>query len=160
MAFAETWDATFESEPADSEGAKLGAQRIRNLKVDIRERMAIEHSWAGDANDGKHIYAAPTVLTSTTNSIAIDLSVNDEFTHTFTENTTLAAPSNPVAGQRICIGFTQHASAPKTLAFASFWKFPGGVVPAATATAGAFDLFVAHIDSATRATCQLLNDSK
>lgn len=64
MPFTRTWDATYETQPADSEGAKLGASRIRELKSDISERMAVEHSWAGDANDGKH-YMAPTVVLKT-----------------------------------------------------------------------------------------------
>lgn len=43
MAFTEAWDATFEAAPADSEQAKLGAGRIRDLKRDIRERAPILH---------------------------------------------------------------------------------------------------------------------
>lgn len=52
--FSETWNATFEGVPPDTENVNLGASRIRALKIDIRQRMAIDHQWAGDANDGKH----------------------------------------------------------------------------------------------------------
>lgn len=55
MPFARTWDAAYEAMPADSEDINLGATRIRNLKVDIQERMAVNHSWAGDLSDGKHM---------------------------------------------------------------------------------------------------------
>lgn len=54
MAFGFTWGATFESQPADSEDASLGASRIRGLKSAISERMKVDHSWLGDAEDGKH----------------------------------------------------------------------------------------------------------
>lgn len=52
--FSETWDTTYEGEPADSENINLGAGRIRSLKTDIHQRLAVDHSWNGDGNDGKH----------------------------------------------------------------------------------------------------------
>lgn len=52
--FTNTWNASYESTPADSEDAALGASRIRELKSDVQERMEVDHSWAGDANDGAH----------------------------------------------------------------------------------------------------------
>jgi hypothetical protein len=53
--FIYTWNGTFEAQPDDSEDAKQGASRIRNLKTAISERMKVDHSWAGDANDGAHL---------------------------------------------------------------------------------------------------------
>lgn len=100
-----------------------------------------------------------TSLTSSAGSIAINLAANNNFSHTTTENTTLAAPSNPVAGQSGVITITQGAT-PYTLAYATFWKFPGGTVPTLTATAGAVDVFAYYIESATRATCSLIKDVK
>lgn len=70
-----------------------------------------------------------TALTSTSNSIAVDFADNNFFSHTFTENTTLANPSNIVAGQSGSIFFTQHASAAKTLAYGSYWDFESGTTP-------------------------------
>ena len=52
--FSSIWDATFESLPTDSEDAKDGASRIRDLKIAVQERGEVDHSWAGDAHDGKH----------------------------------------------------------------------------------------------------------
>lgn len=52
--FIDTWNAAYEGIPSDNEATDEGAMRIRNLKVDIRQRLAVDHSWAGDANDGKH----------------------------------------------------------------------------------------------------------
>ena len=54
MAFTDTWDATFESQPADNEDINLGANRIRALKVAIRERMQVDHEWEDGQEDGKH----------------------------------------------------------------------------------------------------------
>ena len=54
MAFSRTWDSAYEAVPANSEQANLGAQRIREVKIDVRERMAVDHVWSGSADDGKH----------------------------------------------------------------------------------------------------------
>lgn len=101
-----------------------------------------------------------TALTSSGASIAIDLAATNNFSHTLTENTTLASPSNAVAGQSGVITLTQHASSPKTLAYNAFWKFAGGSVPVLTATNSAVDVFAYYIESASRATCQLIKDVK
>lgn len=54
MAFTRTWNASYEASPANGDNASEGALRIREIRIDVRERMAIDHSWAGDADDGKH----------------------------------------------------------------------------------------------------------
>jgi len=101
-----------------------------------------------------------TALTSTSASIAVNLALANNFTHTFTESTTLANPTNIVAGQSGAIVFTQHASSPKTLAFGSYWKFPGGTAPTVTATNSAVDTLAYYVESSTRITARLLGDVK
>lgn len=56
MPFTDTWNVSYEAIPADNEDIDLGANRIRDLKVAVRERLAVDHSWAGDANDGLHLH--------------------------------------------------------------------------------------------------------
>jgi hypothetical protein len=102
---------------------------------------------------------AVTALTSSAASIAINLATNNNFSYTTSENSTLAAPSNPVAGQSGVIVITQGATA-YTLAYNTFYKFAGGTVPTLTATAGAVDTFAYYVESASRATCQLIKDVK
>ena len=98
-----------------------------------------------------------TALTSSSSSIAINLATNNNFSHTTSENTTLALPSNPVAGQSGVITITQGGTA-RTLAYNTFWKFAGGTVPTLTSSAGAVDVFAYSVESATRATAQLIKD--
>lgn len=89
-----------------------------------------------------------TALTSTSNSIAIELNDSNDFSHTFTENTTLANPTSvAVAGQKGTIYFTQAAGANYTLAFGSEYDFVGGTAFTVTATNAAKD----SIDYAVRA---------
>lgn len=57
MAHTRTWDAANEASPANSDNVGDGAGKIRDLKVDIRERMAKDHYMAiagTDADHGEH----------------------------------------------------------------------------------------------------------
>jgi hypothetical protein len=126
--------------------------------------IAVDYSttntWTGVNTYSKALRGTPVALTSSSASIATDASAGNYFTHTFTENTTLANPSNLAAGQEGIIVFTQHASSPKTLAFGSYWKFSGGTVPSVTATNSAVDVLVYYVESTTRITAKLLTDVK
>jgi hypothetical protein len=103
---------------------------------------------------------AATALTSSSASIATNLALANNFTHTLTESTTLANPTNITAGQSGVIVFTQHASSPKTLAFGSYWKFPSGTAPSLTATNSAVDVLAYYVESSTRITARMLSDVK
>jgi hypothetical protein len=108
---------------------------------------------------GKKGVGTPVALTSTSASIAVNMN-DSNFTHTFTENTTLANPTNLTAGQSGIIVFTQHASSPKTLAFGSYWDFPSGTVPTVTASNSAVDVLAYYVNSSTSITAKLLGDVK
>lgn len=63
MAFSRTWDSSYEALPPDTvEQAVLGASRIRQVKIDVRERLSVDHSWLGDSDDGKHKQVTLTEL--------------------------------------------------------------------------------------------------
>jgi microcystin-dependent protein len=53
--FTRTWDGTYIATPANTEDARLGAQRVRETRVDVEERMAVDHFWGGDEFDGEHV---------------------------------------------------------------------------------------------------------
>ena len=90
-----------------------------------------------------------TALTSSSSSIAIDFADSNNFSHTTTEDTTLANPSNIVAGQHGSIVITQDASTPRTMAFGSYWKNAGGTDDTLTATASAVDQINYYVKSST-----------
>lgn len=57
MAYTNTWDSSNEASPADSDPVSEGAEKIRDLKKDVRERVAKDHYMdiAGtDADHGEH----------------------------------------------------------------------------------------------------------
>tara|TARA_R110000744_G_scaffold144157_7_gene256226 strand:+ start:1642 stop:2709 length:1068 start_codon:yes stop_codon:yes gene_type:complete len=81
-----------------------------------------------------------TALSSSSAAIAITLAASNDFSHTFTENTTLSNPADTaIAGQKGSIYLTQHASSPKSLAFGSEYDFVGGTAPTITAANNARD---------------------
>lgn len=84
--------------------------------------------------------ASVASLTSTSNSIAWDLSTQQSAKHTFTENTTLANPTNMVDGGTYVLRLIQHASSPKTLAFGNAYKWPGGTAFVVSPTNSAVDV--------------------
>jgi microcystin-dependent protein len=52
--FTRNWTDAYVGLPPNEEDARKGAGRIRDLKVDIQERMKADHRWHGDDNDGYH----------------------------------------------------------------------------------------------------------
>jgi hypothetical protein len=146
------------SSTADATGVVISLTSMRsNLGMVIGTDVA---GLANTQSFTKSQRVTPVALTSTSASIAVDASLSNNFTHTFTENTTLANPTNLVAGQGGVIVFTQHASSPKTLAFGSNWKFPSGTAPTVTATNSAVDVLVYYVESSSRITAKLISDVK
>lgn len=54
MAFPDAWNPAYEGIPADTENINLGANRIRDFKVNVRERANIDHSWGDTLDNGQH----------------------------------------------------------------------------------------------------------
>lgn len=87
--------------------------------LDLKGFLAEPNTWT-KANRGSY-----QELTSFGDSVDVDLSLSNNFFHELTEDTTLAAPTNVVAGQAGVIEFKQHYSVPMTLGFNAFWRWVG-----------------------------------
>lgn len=63
--FASTWvpGGAYEGVPGDNEDISNGANEIRNFKVNARQRLGVDHSFIGDAQDGKHVVLQMRVQT-------------------------------------------------------------------------------------------------
>jgi len=93
-------------------------------------------------------------------TIAVDLSLGNNFSVTLAGNRTLGAPTNVTAGQSGVIVVSQDTTGSRTLAFNSIFKFAGGSAPVLTTTASAVDVLAYYVESATRITVtSLLNVS-
>ena len=64
MAFEDDWNPTYEGIPADNENLDLGASRIRDLKVNVRERANVDHSWGDSLDNGQHNQVTFNLATS------------------------------------------------------------------------------------------------
>ena len=85
-------------------------------------------------------------------TITPDFDAGNNFSVTISGNRTLANPSNINAGQSGTIVITNAGA--NTLAFGSYWKFPGGTAPAVTASGT--DLLVYYCDGASRISANLV----
>lgn len=126
--------------------------QVRDAMYALFGRVAAPNTWA-KANRGAYV-----ALSSTAGNIAVDLALSNNYKHTFTENTILAAPTNAVAGQAGVIELTQHATLAKTLAYNTFWKFANGLIPVVTTTLGGNQKFFYVVDDGgASATCILMD---
>jgi len=92
--------------------------------------------------------STPVALTDAA-TIAVDFNRGKNFKVTLGGNRTLGNPSNIVAGKAGQIVITQDATGSRTLAFGSNWKFPSGVAPVLTTTAGAIDVISYYVADST-----------
>ena len=95
-------------------------------------------------------------------TIAVDLSLGNNFSVTLGGNRTLGDPTNVTAGQSGVIVVTQDGTGSRTLAYAGTkYKFAGGTAPTLTAgAAAAVDVLAYYCESAPRITVtSLLNVS-
>jgi hypothetical protein len=93
-------------------------------------------------------------------TITPDFSLGNNYAVTLAGNRTLANPTNLTAGQSGVITVGQDSSGSRTLAFGSYWKFPGGTAPTLTTTANAVDVLAYYVESGTRITARLVSDVK
>jgi hypothetical protein len=100
-----------------------------------------------------------TALTDGT-SITPNMNNANNFSVTLGGNRTLANPTNLTAGQSGVIVITQDGTGSRTLAYGSYFKFPGGTAPTLTTTASAVDVLAYYVESSTRITARLVADVK
>jgi len=101
-------------------------------------------------------------ITALTDGATITPNFNNanNFSVTLGGNRTLANPTNIVAGQSGVIVITQDGTGSRTLAYGSYFKFPGGTAPTLTTTASAVDVLAYYAESTTRITARLVADVK
>jgi len=93
-------------------------------------------------------YYARSSITSTTNSVAWDMESKPIAYHTLTENTTIAAPSNAVAGGNYILSVIQAAGL-YTLAWNAVFDWGAATTPAEPAASGDTVLFMFHSPDGT-----------
>lgn len=93
-------------------------------------------------------------------TITPDFSANNSFSVTLGGNRTLANPTNIVAGQSGVFIITQDGTGSRTLAYGSYYKFPGGTAPTLTTTASAVDMIAYFVGSSTQIDCVFIGNEK
>ena len=99
------------------------------------------------------------VALASTGQIAPNLGAANNFSLAMTVNTTLATPTNIVAGQSGRIAITQNSTAMTLASNSAFWKFAAGATATlSTATAvGTVDVLRYYTITSTSAECEMRN---
>ena len=100
-----------------------------------------------NGNSASNIYALTDGAT-----ITPDFSTGNNFSVTLAGNRTLANPTNMTVGQSGIIYVSQDATGSRTLAYGTYWKFPGGAAAVLTTTASATDALVYTVRTSTSIT--------
>jgi hypothetical protein len=114
-------------------------------------------AFSGTMSATGNAYMAIDALTDAS-TIAVDMSVGNNFSVTLGGNRTLGNPTNLTAGQSGVIFITQDGTGSRTLAYSSYWDFPNGTAPTLTTTANAVDVLVYTVRSSTSIAAQLLTN--
>lgn len=85
-------------------------------------------------------------------TVAIDLSLANNYNLTLGGNRTLGVPTNPVAGQTGAISIRQDITGSRTLAYAWPYMFPGGSAPTLSTAALTFDQLYYLVNSYSTST--------
>ena len=93
-------------------------------------------------------------------TITPDFAVANNFSVTLGGSRTLANPTNLTTGQSGVIRIAQDGTGSRTLAYGSYWKFPGGTAPTLTTAASSIDILAYYVDNGTRITARLMADVK
>lgn len=114
-------------------------------------------TFSGTMSATGNAYMAIDALTDAS-TIAVDMSVGNNFSVTLGGNRTLGNPTNLTAGQSGVIFITQDGTGSRTLAYSSYWDFPSQTAPTLTTTANAMDVLVYTVRSSTSIAAQLLTN--
>jgi len=115
------------------------------------------NTFSGAMSATGNAYMAIDALTDAS-TIAVDMSVGNNFSVTLGGNRTLGNPTNLTAGQSGVIFIAQDGTGSRTLAYSSYWDFPSQTAPTLTTTANAIDVLVYTVRNSTSIAAQLLTN--
>lgn len=91
-------------------------------------------------------------------TITPDFELSNNFSVTLGGSRTLANPTNLVAGQSGVIFISQDGTGSRTLAFGSYWDFPGGTAPTLSTAASSVDALVYSVRTTGSISANLLKN--
>jgi len=123
----------------------------------VANTFSATNTFAGAISATANAYMAIDTLTDAA-TIAVDMSIGNNFSVTLGDSRTLGNPTNLTAGQSGVIFITQDATGSRTLAYSSFWDFPNSTAPSLTTTANAIDVLVYTVRTSTSIAAQLITN--
>lgn len=146
-------------------GSLLVTSNVADALEELSVRLAIattaeylDNTFGKVLTTDKVWSAAAAVVLTDAATIAIDMETFINASVTLGGNRTLGNPTNTKPGQSGTIAITQDGTGTRTLAYASNWKFTGGVAPTLSTAAGAVDLLFYQVINATFIYATLVED--
>lgn len=124
MPFTRVWNATYNSLPEDDDDALEGASRIRHTRVDVKERLEVDHHWDGDDHDGKHKKVTFRASAADPSLLADEIAIYGKVVGTKTE--LFFKPE----GADAPIQLTFTAGAPQAVPAGATFAWPAAAIPA------------------------------
>lgn len=142
--------------------AATTAGSIDNVSVKLMPDDAVKSAdgrwWGPVAQTFKGPFIQPFITLTDGATITPDLSKGNKFKVTLGGNRTLANPSNITEGQEWRVYVTQDGTGSRTLAFGTYYDWPGGVAPTLSTAAAAVDLLVFEAITSTRIVGNIVQD--
>lgn len=123
----------------------------------VANTFSAMNTFSGPISATANAYMAIDTLTDAA-TIAVDMSLGNNFSVTLGGSRTLGNPTNLNAGQSGIIFITQDATGSRTLAYSSYWDFPNSTAPTLTTTANAIDVLVYTVRTSTSIAAQLITN--
>lgn len=143
----------------------LGANGLIVNNSGAATAVSIAGSPGVKINNGSGVAGNPTVLLdgsfyalTDATTVAVDMSLSQNFTVTLSGNRTLGFPTNVTIGQSGYIIVNQDASGSRTLVYASGYKWASGTAGVLTTTANARDVLKYHVLDTNFIWLELLKD--
>jgi len=139
--------STFSGSAAQEPFTVTSTELIDNLNADLLDGLeGSEYGALAVNNTWTKAQAVSTVALSDTATIAVDASLSNVFSVTLGGNRTLGNPTNLISGGTYIIHIDQDGTPPRTLAYDTLYKFPGGATPTLSTTANAKDTLTCIYD--------------
>lgn len=124
-----------------------GTALVDNLNADLLDGLeGSEYGALAVNNTWTKAQAVSQVTLTDAATITVDASLSNVFSVTLGGNRTLGNPTNLISGGTYIIHIDQDGTPPRTLAYDTLYKFPGGTTPVLSTTANAKDTLTCIYD--------------
>lgn len=147
--------ATFDSDVVDNSTLQVSGDQLSIKDEGVTSGKISSDATSANATRVKLNRGSYALTDAAT--IATDCSQSNVFTVTLGGNRTLGAPTNMLSGATYIWRFTQDGTGSRALTYNAVFKWPSGIAPTLTTTAGAIDI-ITGLSNGTNIYCTAILD--